>query len=69
MGDQKPKRPVFNIDEDPDNANWLYTWGNLPDNLADLKAFLHVHGVAVEAFKHSGRYQANLERMPWLKEL
>jgi hypothetical protein len=64
-----PKRPVWHADADPDNANWLYTWANLPTTLADLKQWLKVHGVTPEQFKQSARYQANVGRLPWLKEL
>jgi hypothetical protein len=65
----KPIRPVFNIDADPDNANWLYVWGHLPTTLEDLRARLEQRHITPEQFKQSGRYQANVERFPWLKEL
>jgi hypothetical protein len=62
-----PRSPVFSADQE--FADWLYTWGNLPTNPEELRMWLHFRGIAVEAFKHSGRYMANVDRFEWLKEL
>lgn len=70
MSSPKPtQRPVFNIDADPDNANWLRTWAGMPDTLEGLRAWLKRRQISPEAFKQSGRYIANVGRLPWLKEL
>ena len=69
MSNPKPIRPVFNIDEDPENANWLRTWASMPDTLEGLRAWLKQRDISPTAFKQSARYQANVGRLPWLKEL
>jgi hypothetical protein len=62
-----PKRPVWS--PDADFADWLYTWGNLPMTLEGLRTWLAQRNLTPEQFKQSARYQANLQRFPWLKEL
>lgn len=51
------------------SEDWLYGWGDLPTTLAGLKKWLKAHDIAVEDFKHSARYEANLDRFSWLKDL
>jgi hypothetical protein len=69
VSNSQPTRPVFNIDEDPDNANWLRTWAHMPGTLEGLRAWLKQRQISPQAFKQSARYQANVGRFPWLKEL
>jgi hypothetical protein len=47
----------------------LYAWGNLPTTLPGLRHWLKEHGMAVEDFKNTARYEANVDRFPWLKDL
>lgn len=49
--------------------DWLYAWGDLPTTLAGLRDYLKEHGISVEGFKDSARYEANYDRFPWLKDL
>lgn len=64
---------LFNIDEDPENADWLRTlrwpWPEIKD-VETLRAFIvGEFGSTVEQFKTLPVYTENLEREPWLKEL
>ena len=49
--------------------DWLYAWGDLPTTLAGLRQYLKQHHISVEDFKNTGRYEANYDVFPWLKDL
>lgn len=51
------------------SSAWLYAWGDLPTTLAGLRHWLNESGIDVEDFKNSGRFEANYDRFPWLKDL
>ena len=61
------RRPVIrNLDLSND---WLTNWGDLPTNLEDLKKWLKEQDITPEQFTGSAKWEANLERFPWLEEL
>ncbi len=69
--DNKPKRAVFSIDANLHNADWpKQSWDLLDiDSIDKLRAYLGAHRISAESFMALPVYQANVERMPWLKEL
>jgi hypothetical protein len=60
----------FNIDEDLDNADWAKsTWDLDIDNVDDLRAYLAAMDISVDDFKALPVYRANVDNLPWLKDL
>lgn len=60
----------FSLDDDPDNANWTkQSWDLGVDNVDDLRALLERLGITVEDFKKKLVYRANVDKLPWLKDL
>lgn len=65
-----PDRPFVGLADQDDLSNdWLYAWGDLPTTLDGLRAWLKANDIDVEDFKNSARYEANLDRFPWLNDL
>lgn len=65
-----PAKPADGAPSAFDLSNdWLYAWGDLPTTLDGLRAWLKAHDIAVEDFKNTARYEANLDRFPWLEDL
>ena len=49
--------------------DWLYSWGDLPTTLDGLRTYLQDHDITPQDFKNSARYEANIDDLPWLKDL
>jgi hypothetical protein len=58
------------IDADVANADWLKrSWDLNIDNVKDLRAFIERNGLTIEKFKKLPVYTANVDALPWLKDL
>lgn len=60
---------VIDVDENPDNANWLRGMWPWPDvgNAKQLNAKLKALGITKTDFKRSTIYRVNREKLDWLK--
>jgi len=62
---------TINIDENPENADWLKglrEWP-LPDTLEGMQAYVNEHAIDVDEFRESVLYKRWVDRLPWLKDL
>jgi hypothetical protein len=61
-------RPLV-IHADAADSDWIKrgSWDIPADNLPDLREWLSGQQMTVEAFKKLDVYQANLDKLPWLK--
>lgn len=63
-------RPRFDLDADPDNADWTKgTWDLPVHDVESLRAYLAAQRRTVAAFKRLPIYRMNVKKLPWLRDL
>jgi hypothetical protein len=61
--------PTINPDDTPENANWHTAAWDLPTTPTTLLQLLARLGMTVEAFEQTSAYRANVDKIPWLRDL
>jgi hypothetical protein len=69
---KEPHGPVLYVDEYEHNANWTKQSWDFPETIQDAATFrryLKSREQSVAEFKKLFVYKANLNKIPWLKDL